>query len=168
MAVARRLGAKRARNEYLRRRRREKVVAAHDFRDARKQIVHHARERVTGAVAVAREGKVAKGSRHILRDQAGEDVLEVDDGAGLDAKAPAWQPGGRRPLATARGTLVRESLVPRGESPAADAGIAQLVAVVRSRLRGLDIAPRADARIDEIPQPLQRGPVDVATLRLDA
>ena len=56
---ARRFG-KRPAKQYLRRRRRKQIVAAHYFRHAHRKVVNGACKRVASPEFVARKGKIAK------------------------------------------------------------------------------------------------------------
>ena len=133
----------------LRVRRLGEVVAAQDFGDPHRGVVHDARELVAGAVGIARDREVAE--RGAVLDVASEHEVVERGNARRGAEAPDREPVRRKRRARFR---------PRREPvPAA--------AVVRERAHGLavrralglfDVAPGADARVDESgrPEPVER------------
>ena len=116
----------RAGDKYLRRSRREKVVPAHDFCYAHKEVVDCACKRIARAIHVAREREVAERGRDILLETPCERVAKGDDRTGGNRKAPAR----RAPRERIPRSRVDEGLrlVPAGESPSARAGVVKLLA----------------------------------------
>ena len=155
VAVGGRTATQLAGKENLRWRGGEEVIAPDDLRHAHQKVVHRGGERVARAVWIAREREVAERPRDILFARADEDVVESHDRPLRHAEAPARRArrAGRR-----RG-------VPRGEAPAAGAGVEQLFAGMRRGLRTGHVLAAADARIGV--EAGERGAVDGTAFGLD-